>query len=148
MDWVDFIHERALVITATVPTESDAYLFFETLNDRGIDLTIADLTKNYIFSRAGSRLSECHDRWIIMTAYIEQATGTGSKFTDFLRYCFTSQQGPTREREIFVRVKDHRLTTPSEAVAFSEELKVAPPSVQSTSRRRSILLANSATGRS
>lgn len=125
VDWVDLIHERALVITVTVPTESDAFLIFETLNDRGIDLTIADLTKNYIYSRAASRLSECHDRWISTTAYIEQATGTGSKFTDFLRYYFTSQQGSTREREIFVRVKDRRLTTPSDAVSFSEELKVA-----------------------
>ncbi|MEU4248963.1 DUF1524 domain-containing protein [Amycolatopsis sp. NPDC026612] len=100
-------------------------MIFETLNDRGIDLTIADLTKNYIYSRAASRLSECHDRWVSTTAYIEQATGTGSKFTDFLRYYFTSQQGPTREREIFVRVKERRLTTPSDAVSFSEELKVA-----------------------
>lgn len=125
VDWVDFIHERALVITVKVPTESDAFLIFETLNDRGIDLAIADLTKNYIYSRAGLRLSECHDRWIATTAYIEQATGTGSKFTDFLRYYFTSQQGSTREREIFVRVKERRLPTPADAVAFSEELKEA-----------------------
>ncbi|MBQ0994847.1 DUF262 domain-containing protein [Micromonospora sp. H61] len=125
VDWVEFIHERALVITVTVPTESDAFLIFETLNDRGIDLTIADLTKNYIFSRAGGRLSECHERWIATTSYIEQATGTGSKFTDFLRYYFTSQQGSTREREIFVRVKNRKLTTAADAVAFSDELKMA-----------------------
>lgn len=125
VDWVDFLHHRALVITVTVPTESDAFLIFETLNDRGIDLTIADLTKNYIYSRAGSRLDECHDRWISTTSFIEQSTGTGSKFTDFLRYYFASQQGPTREREIFVRVKNRRLVTPTEAVTFSEELKLA-----------------------
>jgi hypothetical protein len=39
-----------------VPTEADAFVIVETLNDRGADLTIGDLRKNYLFMRAGRRL--------------------------------------------------------------------------------------------
>lgn len=35
--WVDFLRTRLKVIVLEVPTESDAFLIFETLNDRGAD---------------------------------------------------------------------------------------------------------------
>ena len=56
IDWVEFLRDRTQVIVVEVPTESDAFLIFETLNDRGADLTIADLLKNYLFGQAGDRI--------------------------------------------------------------------------------------------
>jgi len=35
--------------------EDSAYVLFETLNDRGIDLTLSDMLKNFLFSKAGRR---------------------------------------------------------------------------------------------
>lgn len=43
-------------IVLEVTTEADVFLIFETLNDCGADLTIADLLKNYLFGHAGSKL--------------------------------------------------------------------------------------------
>ena len=40
-----------LFILITVDDELDAYTVFETLNARGLELTTADLLKNYLFSR-------------------------------------------------------------------------------------------------
>jgi hypothetical protein len=51
-----FLNESAYVIHLTVPDESNAFLIFETLNDRGLDLSIADLLKNYLLSKAGDDL--------------------------------------------------------------------------------------------
>ena len=51
IDWVDFLKDRTQVILVEVQTESDAFLIFEILIDRGADLTIADLLKNYLFSK-------------------------------------------------------------------------------------------------
>ena len=37
----------------------EAYVIFETLNDRGADLTTADLLKNYLFSQSKQNLRTC-----------------------------------------------------------------------------------------
>jgi uncharacterized protein with ParB-like and HNH nuclease domain len=40
------------VLVAVASDLPEAYVIFETLNDRGADLTTADLLKNYLFSQA------------------------------------------------------------------------------------------------
>ncbi|OPX22133.1 MAG: hypothetical protein B1H03_05105, partial [Planctomycetales bacterium 4484_113] len=52
---LDFLRERVLGVTfldVHLESDSDVYLFFETLNDRGMDLSIADLVKNQVCSKA------------------------------------------------------------------------------------------------
>ena len=56
--WVTFIEDRALVVLLRVPDSVNAYKMFETLNDRGLRTSQADLIKNYLFGRAGDRLGE------------------------------------------------------------------------------------------
>lgn len=43
--WADYLDTQALVITVSVPTEADAFVIFETLNDRGAPLTLGDFAK-------------------------------------------------------------------------------------------------------
>lgn len=62
--WVQFLASNVRTIVVVVPTEADAFLIFETLNDRGADLTIADLLKNYLFGRAGDQLHTVRDGWM------------------------------------------------------------------------------------
>jgi hypothetical protein len=61
---VDWLDTSAQIVAIDVATEADAFLIFETLNDRGADLTVADLLKNYLFSQAETRLDEVRDNWI------------------------------------------------------------------------------------
>lgn len=61
LDWVEFLHSRIRVGAIEVPTESDAYVIFETLNDRGADLTTADLLKNYLYGRAKQYLDSVRE---------------------------------------------------------------------------------------
>src|SRR4051794_30060846 len=56
VQWLEFLDYQALVITVTLPTEADAFVMFETLNDRGADLRIGELLRNNLFGRAGQQL--------------------------------------------------------------------------------------------
>ncbi len=121
-DWTDFLTERVRVIVVEVPTEADAFLIFETLNDRGADLTIADLLKNYLFGRARNRLDTVRASWLTSLANLDVAAAGSQLFTDFLRHYWSSNYGATRERELYARIKE-RITSTQNAVDFAQQLE-------------------------
>ena len=121
--WVKFIEDALLAIVVVVPTESDAFLIFETLNDRGADLTIADLLKNYLFGRAGSQLDPVRDRWVASLGALEMSA-ENTTFVTFLRQYWSSKHGATRERELYKGIKG-RVVTEGQAVDFADELQKA-----------------------
>ena len=45
-DWLAHLNEHANLIVLTVPDDVNAYVMFETLNDRGVRVSQADLVKN------------------------------------------------------------------------------------------------------
>ena len=53
LDLLEFIDTKALLISVVVGDEANAFVIFEVLNDRGLDLSVADLLKNYVFRQAG-----------------------------------------------------------------------------------------------
>ncbi|MBW8879261.1 MAG: DUF262 domain-containing protein, partial [Acidobacteria bacterium] len=67
IDWAEYLDKKAKVIVVRVPDEANAFIIFETLNDRGLDLSIADLLKNYVFGRSENRLEEARANWIKAT---------------------------------------------------------------------------------
>jgi len=123
LGWVKFVDEALLGIVVVVPTESDAFLIFETLNDRGADLTIADLLKNYLFGRAGSQLDQVRDRWVASLGALEMTAET-STFVTFLRHYWSSKQGATRERDLYKSIKAG-VVTEGQAVDFADGLQKA-----------------------
>jgi hypothetical protein len=122
--WFSLVTERAALMVVEVPSEADAYLIFETLNDRGADLTIADLLKNYLFGLAGDQLHTVQDSWATALSNLDVSTSGSELFTDFLRHYWSSKHGPTRERELYARIKE-RVTTKANAVDIADEMKVA-----------------------
>lgn len=121
--WVKFLEEDVVVVVVEVPTESDAFLIFETLNDRGADLTIADLLKNYLFGRSGSRLGTVKSRWIESLAQLD-ITAENDVFVTFLRHYWSSRYGAVRERELYSSIKE-RVSTSTQAVDFATKLQEA-----------------------
>ena len=87
-----------------MPTESDAYVIFETLNDRGADLTIADLLKNYLYGRAQDKLEAVKKDWALALGALELTAADG-KFVAFLRHYWSSLDGVTRERELYAAIQ-------------------------------------------
>jgi len=124
LDWIDYLRDRVRVIVVEVPTEADAFLIFETLNDRGADLTIADLLKNYLFGTSSDRLDIVRNCWIGALTNLDTPMAGSQVFTDFLRHYWSSRYGATRERELYARIKG-RVTTAASAVQFAERLQDA-----------------------
>jgi uncharacterized protein with ParB-like and HNH nuclease domain len=50
ISFVEYISDNLVFIQIVAASDLSAYLIFETLNDRGLDLSVTDLLKNYLFS--------------------------------------------------------------------------------------------------
>lgn len=88
-----------------VGSESNAYVIFEVLNDRGLDLTVADLLKNYVFSMAGKEgLPSCQTKWKEMTTLISNSNGEGD-IKNFIRHDWISRNGLVREKNLYDEIK-------------------------------------------
>ena len=99
-----------LFITVTVEDELNAYTVFETLNARGLELTTADLLKNYLFSkiRVQADLAVLQRRWQSLLA-----TVTPERFAEFLRYHLLCEQPKIRKERLFKLVRE-RVATPEQ----------------------------------
>ena len=52
LEWITFSDQKAVVTWVEVPDDRAAYTIFGTMNDRGLDLSMIDLTKNHLFYKA------------------------------------------------------------------------------------------------
>lgn len=93
------------VINTTVGDEDTAYEVFETTNARGIDLSTADLLKNYIFrnlKKDGSR-DVAKEIWGDIKKVVE-ATNTDLK--QFIRYYWISKYAFLTDAKLFKAIKE------------------------------------------
>ncbi len=120
IEWAEFLEKSAKVIVVRVPDEANAFIIFETLNDRGLDLSIADLLKNYVFGRSENRLDEARSNWIKATSALE-GTGGDKRVATFIRHFWASKQGPVREKDLYGDLK-RTIRTKQSAIDFSSEL--------------------------
>jgi hypothetical protein len=118
-DWLEYLAKSARVIWISVPDDANAYTIFETLNDRGADLSISDLLKVNLFNIADDRLVEAESRWEAMLGTLE-SNGGEELAKNYMRHLWVAMQGPTRERELLGSIK--KVLTSSQA-ALGDHLK-------------------------
>ena len=97
------MQDSVRVVRFVVDDDASAYTIFETLNDRGLDLTTIDLVKNYLFGRlspADSTVKELEDRWAQM-----MFTLANVKANDFLKVFWTSRHGRVQKDNLFHDLK-------------------------------------------
>jgi Protein of unknown function (DUF1524) len=99
--WVSFIEFQALAILLRVPSDADAFKMFETLNDRGLRTSQADLIKNYLFSRSNGRIAEVQARWSYMRGALESTSEDADITMTFLRHALITQRGYLREADVY-----------------------------------------------
>jgi uncharacterized protein with ParB-like and HNH nuclease domain len=119
-EWLDFIEKKATIILLTVPDEMNAFMMFETLNDRGLKTSQADLVKNYLFREADDRLSEAQQKWSKMISTLE-TVGEEDIVMTYLRHLVITLYGPTREKEIFTKIQ-HQVSGRAQTLALMEKL--------------------------
>jgi len=121
--WATYVGDRARVMLVTVPTIARVFLVFETINDRGRDLTVADLLKNYLFSVASGRVDSVEAHWTTAASGFEAADSNVSLVV-FVRHFWSSYKGRVREKELFSSIK-RDVRTEQEAVDFAEMMETA-----------------------
>ena len=103
---IKFMRDSVIAVRLTVPNESNAFRVFETLNDRGMDLSAVDLIKNHLFGLAydgtstGTELMQLEHRWGQLTQTLQNL-----RQEDFLKVYWTSRHGLVQLDDIFEAVK-------------------------------------------
>ncbi len=118
--WVEFIEDTAQVVLLKVPDDLNAFVMFETLNDRGLKTSQTDLVKNFLFGEADTRLEEAQQKWAKMVGTLE-SLDIDDITLSYLRHLLSSIHGLTKDREIFERIKNS-VTGRGEAIKFLDAL--------------------------
>lgn len=105
--WFKYIQHSVEVVLLTVPDRRTAFRMFQTLNDRGLTASKADLIKSHLLEMAGKREDEVAERWSNLRITVESAAPDDiDAMLDFLRYALIAQRGHLREAKIFERVQE------------------------------------------
>jgi Protein of unknown function DUF262/Protein of unknown function (DUF1524) len=104
--WVEFIEHGAYAVLLQVPSERDAFRMFETLNDRGLETSEADLIKNHLFREAKARLPEAQNHWTHMRGALESTSEDSNITIDFVRHGLITQRGHMREADLYDEVRE------------------------------------------
>ncbi len=98
IELVDYVDKEVQVLLAVATGLAEAYVIFETLNDRGADLTTADLLKNYLFSNAGAQgITHAESLWTKLGGRFDKP----EDFVKFLRYEYMSRRGRVTNRGLY-----------------------------------------------
>jgi hypothetical protein len=120
--WLDFLDKGARVIWVEVADERTAFRVFETMNDRGLKLSAADLIKNYVYSLAGDRKEEVVHNWQSMVALLESLGRQDGDVVDYIRYFWIAGHGHTRSNELFDKIKSE-VTKKGASVTWTAKLE-------------------------
>jgi hypothetical protein len=93
------------VIQIVVSDEADAYTLFETLNERGIELSVLDLLKNYLFKKTGNSLDIIKRHWYDTLSNLDDNIGT-----KFLRHYWVSKNGRVQAGRLYREIRDSART--------------------------------------
>jgi hypothetical protein len=121
LDWIEYLTDKAKVIVVEVNDEAAAYTIFEVLNDRGLELSVSDLLKNFIFRVAGDKVSEAQAHWSRMVGILEGSGAEEKALKTFIRHVWASRNGVTREKDLYDKIRQH-VTGKQRAVSFAKEL--------------------------
>ena len=116
-----YLDTRVQVLLAIASGLPEAYVIFETLNDRGADLTTADLLKNYVFSHSGDELDWVSGLWTRLAGYFSNS----DEFVKFIRQELMSRIGRVTHRELYKALRGNIEGTPNGVRAYMKGLDEA-----------------------
>lgn len=102
LDLEDLISDKTSLIVIEVENDRDAFVIFETLNDRGLELAVSDLIKTYLFSLSDKgQINYFKQAWNEITLLVG-----ASNLSQFLRHYWNSVNGLVREKELYGELKE------------------------------------------
>ena len=126
--FIDNMADNLMFTTITVNDDLNAYVVFETLNARGVQLSAPDLLKNYLLSVLASEFSTGHQHFedfeSAWSEIIEQLGETD--FTAFLRSHHGMHDTLPPRRDLF-RALRNRLRKPGDVTSYIREISRYAP---------------------
>lgn len=114
----DFLLQNVRLLKVTAGGSSNAFLLFETLNYRGLELTQTDLVKSYLFSRILT--DDAHDHYV--NEWDTVVDNIGGKSPDlFLRHYLLLYNKKVLKRDIYAEIKN-KYKNREQAIAFVNDL--------------------------
>jgi len=113
----DALTKGMALVAITVQTEEDAYAIFETLNDRGLRLSVPDLVVNLLMRRCPDDKSRhsVRDKW---DAIIQQMGRRD--VSRFLRHMWLSRYGDVKSKGLFAEIKTNLEGKKVSSLEFAE----------------------------
>ena len=105
--FIDWLKDRVQLVQITAYADDDAYAIFETMNDRGLKLTPADMLKGYLLANIddGDPRTKANDLWRRRLRELDEKADESS--SDFLKTWLRSQYSTKiRERKRDARPED------------------------------------------
>jgi uncharacterized protein with ParB-like and HNH nuclease domain len=100
--------ECIIILKIEAKSYDSAYHIFESLNNRGIPLSQADLIKNELLKKANpSDRDDLIDNWNYAKSIIE---GVDLKLTDFIHYSWLSRNGYVKAKDLLAKVEQNILS--------------------------------------
>lgn len=112
------VAENMIFVKMVATDDLSAYTIFETLNDRGLDLSVTDLLKNYLLSlfKYQNDQNFAKTRWDEIISKVEL-----KNFPMFLRYYWMIYNKSVKKDELFKEIKN-KIKNKKEALAFLDTL--------------------------
>jgi hypothetical protein len=122
IELVEYLDGEVQVLLAVASGLPEAYVIFETLNDRGADLTTADLLKNYLFSEAGEQgINHAESVWTRLSGRFDKP----DDFVKVLRYEYMSRRGRVTNRALYKALQADIGTGPAAVRTYVDRLDQA-----------------------
>lgn len=107
------------VVQVSSKDEDNAAEVFETLNDRGLSLSTADLLQNLLLRRTGcARRPEAKRRWSHMLNILAK-----TRTEEFLRHFWISREGDVKTKSLYRAIKDEVEACDIDGVTFAQLLE-------------------------
>lgn len=119
LQFCSIVLRKFILFQIGVQDELSAYNIFQTLNDRGLDLALADLLKVHLFTMYGKvNWKEAKVRWDEIRGILSQI-----KTNTFLRHYWLSKYKVVKENEL-LREFQKELNSKTKASSFLKNLKI------------------------
>jgi uncharacterized protein with ParB-like and HNH nuclease domain len=114
--FVTFCMTKLFLLRIAVGSDNDAYLLFETLNDRGLDLSIADLVKNRLLLGCGgdeNKKNRVLGKWNDLISRLSK-----SRFQphDYLRFYWCAFESKCTKKELYRLIREKLAASDGEAI--------------------------------
>jgi hypothetical protein len=112
----DALTKGMSLVAIAVDDEEDAYNIFETLNDRGLRLSVPDLVVNLLL-----RTCPKEERPTVRQTWNSMLQLMGRRdVSRFLRHLWLSQFGDLKAKGLFSEIKEHLVSSKTSSIAFAQ----------------------------